>query len=113
MPVIFSECGPSLRRERESKGLACKWTRYGQIGTAISLLIPIRMLPPPLPRAGHNLLQLGIARLPAQFAANFVRAGHQHRRVTWPSCSILRRNGVPGHLACHLHYFAHAEPAPI
>src|SRR5438093_11660494 len=66
------------------------------------------MFPVPVPSRFHDRAQLGIARLPAQLALDFIRAGDQDGRIAVAAWPFLNRHGFSRDLLGGLNHFPDA-----
>src|SRR5215469_13193703 len=72
----------------------------------ISLLMP-------LPRSPDDVVEPGIARLPAEFPDSFLRACHQHGWIAGPAGVDFRWNRVTRDPPRRLNHLAHAESMAV
>ena len=67
----------------------------------------------PGPGGGDDVFELGVFRLPAQFADRLVRGGHQPGRVAGAARLLDGRNRLAGHLLAHLDDLAHGVAVAV
>ena len=59
----------------------------------------MRMILEPVPRRGHDIVDLGVARLPAQLVADLLGVGIKSGRVAGAARAIFHRHFFAGHRA--------------
>ena len=67
----------------------------------------------PEPRGADDVVELGVARLPAEFAQALLRARDQDGGIAGAPGMDFRRNRMAGHAAGRFDDFAHAEAVTI
>ena len=72
----------------------------------IALLVPD-------PGGADDVVERGVARLPAQFADGFCGAGDEHGGIAWAAGMNLRRDGMAGDAARRLDDVPNAETLPV
>src|SRR6266404_7458071 len=79
----------------------------------VAVQISVRVLSMPLPCRFDNLLELWVARLPDEFAADFFAAGHEHGRIAGASRAGLGGNRMPCDPPGGFDHIPHAEALAV